>query len=414
MVRVRRLVHTAWLRLVDLLDHARWIVLSLVLACVGLVGVWAEVPRAVNIVLAVISFGLLWGEWRRHLESLRSLRFIDRPGGGYDDLAATYQGSARYDLVEANRHHVVLDRVATAAIASGGVTGVVADESYVLPHELRAGKQYRRTRIKRRDTYNGPLLGLDSDLGDGDALATDQWRLVPARYWDHLASDIMATKIALRSGQVVPDLGRPLYVDRRDRLRDFGDSWLLNGIGTSLIAITSDQRVVVVSQSELNESSAGLLAPSSSGSLEPGDLGGASSDSMAVIAANGVLRELREETGVVASEVVETDFLGFGRWVEKAGKPELWSVARLSIDSHEVRRKRILNQERPFTTSVDALRLSDPASWHADRPEKVLPEADPLMLSVPLLVGLRLLVEAHQDPASVPGDLIRRAVPPTP
>jgi len=411
MVRVRRLVHTTWLRLVDLLDHARWIVLSLVLACVGLVGVWAEVPRAVNIVLAVVSFGLLWGEWRRHVESLRSLRFIDRDGDPYADLATTYQGSGRYDLIEANRHHVLLDRVATAAIAAGGVTGVVADERYVLPHELGAGVEYRRTRIKRRDTYNGPLLGLDSDLGDGDALATDQWRLVRAQYWDHLASDIMASKIALREGQPVLDLGRSLYVDRHGRLRDLGESWLLNGIGTSLVAITSDQRVVVVSQSELNESSGGLLAPSSSGSLEPGDLHGTGSDSMATIAANGVLRELREETGIVESEVVETAFLGFGRWVEKAGKPELWSVARLSIDSHEVRRKRILNQERPFTTSVGALRLSDPASWHADRPEKVLPEADPLMLSVPLLIGLRLLVEAHQDPASVPGDLIRRALP---
>lgn len=411
MVRVRRLVHTTWLRVVDLLDHARWIVLSLVLACVGLLGVWVQVPRALNIVLAVVSFGLLWGEWRRHVEKLRSLTFIDRTGDDYDDLAATYQGSTRFDLVEANRHHVVIDRVASSAVAAGAVTGVVADEGYVLPHELREGKQYRRTRIKRRDTYNGPLLGLDSDLGTGDALATDQWRLLPARYWDHLASDILATKIALRAGEVVPRLGRSLYVDRHGRLRDLGESWLLNGIGTSLIAITSDRRVVVVSQSELNESSGGLLAPSSSGSLEPGDLGGAGSGSMAAIAADGVLRELREETGVVASEVVETAFLGFGRWVEKAGKPELWSVARLRIDSHEVRRKRILNQERPFTTNVDALRLADPASWDADRPEKMLPEADPLMLSVPLLIGLRLMAEAHRDAGSVAGDLVRRALP---
>ncbi|WP_244930108.1 hypothetical protein [Nocardioides sp. W7] len=410
MVRVRRLVHTTWLRLVDLLDHARWVVLSLVLACVGLLGVWTEVPRVVNIGLALTSFGLLWGEWQRHLQSVRSLTFIDRVGDGYDDLAATYRGSTRYSLVKANQHHVVLDRVASAAIAADGVTGTVASERYVLPHELRAGVQYRRMRIKRRDTYNGPLLGLDSDLGSAEVLATDRWKLLPARYWDHLASDIMASKIALRSGRVVPQLGRSLYVDRAGRLRDLGESWLLNGIGTSLLAITSDRRVVVVSQSELNESSGGLLAPSGSGSLEPRDLHGASSAGLAAIVANGALRELSEETGIVASEVVETAFLGFGRWVEKAGKPELWSVAWLAIDSHQVRRKRILNQERPFTTSVEALRVSDPVSWDADRPEEVLREAESLLLSVPLLIGLRLLVEAYQDPDSVAGDLVRRAM----
>ncbi|MTB87055.1 hypothetical protein H9L21_08190 [Aeromicrobium senzhongii] len=409
MLRLRRVAHTAWLRLLDFAYHSRWLLLSLTLALVGVSAIWIDVPIAVSAILAFISLGLLWLEWRRHVGELQALSFIARDGDRYDDVAAAYLDSSRFTFVAANNQHVLLDRSVTRAIAGGGVTGRMASASYLLPHELKAGTRFRSLRIKRRDTYNGHLLGLDSNL-DSAIDVSKEWRLAPARYWDHLASDIMATKIALRNGEPDATLGRALYVDRYGRLRDFGDSWLLNALGTSLLAITTDQKLVIVAQSKWNESSGELLAPSSSGSLEPQDFRGAARLDIAVLAANGALRELEEETGIRESDVAETAFLGFGRWIEKAAKPEMWTLARLDIDSHEVKRRRLLSHERVYTKGVNTVRLSEPARWDVLNPHYVLEGTDPVMLSVPLIVGLRLLVEERARPQSIAGEILRRSI----
>ena len=410
VLRLRRLIHTTWLRLVDFMFDSRWILLSLALAVVGLLGIWVAIPLALHVAFAVTSLVLLWSEWRQHVTELRALTFVERVGDEYADVAASYDASSRFTLVEANRQHVVLDRFATTAISEGRVRGTLASANYVLPHELKAGVRYRSVRVKRRDTYNGHVLGLDANLGGADEFANETWQFVPARYWDHLASDIMASKLTLRRGEPVETLGRSLYVDRRGSLRDFGDSWLLNGVGTSLLAITTDQRLVLVSQSELNESSGGLLAPSASGSLEPQDMRGANSIDVALLAAKGALRELAEETAVMESDVGETAFLGFGRWIEKAAKPEMWTVARLVIDSHEVMRRRILGYEKPFTTRVQAIRMRDTASWNVEDSAVVIEGIDRLMLSVPLIVGLRLMIEETARNESIAGALIRRSM----
>lgn len=406
MLRLRRFVHTAWLRLFDFSYHARWLLLSLTLALVGVLAIWLAIPPAINASLALVSLGLLGLEWRRHIEELRSLDFIDQTEG-HEDVVAAYAESERFTLVPANNQHVLLDRSAAWAISTGHITGRIASANYVLPHELRAGVRFRSDRIKRRGTYNGRLLGLKSNV-ECNTGATKEWRLAPARYWDHLASDIMATKKALRDGEPDESLGRSLYVDRRGQLRDFSDSWLLNGLGTSLLAITTDWKLVIVAQSTRNESSGGLWAPSASGSLEPQDFRGVTSLDMATLAANGALRELEEETGIRQSDVAATAFLGFGRWIEKAAKPELWTLAGLSIDSHEVKRRRVLRHEKVFSKRVKTVRCSERASWSSEDPHRVLERVDPGMLSVPLIVGLRLLAEERDRPETSAGALIGR------
>lgn len=410
MLRLWRLAHTTWLRSVDFTYHSRWILVSLTLAVVGLADIWFAVPSVVTATLCGISFVLLWSEWRQHAARLRSLTFVDRHGDDYADVASSCEGSSRFTFLTIQDHHVVLDRAASTAISAGRVQGRLASANYVLRHELKAGIRFRSIRVKRRATYNGHILGLDTNLGTSEDLQSETWELVPARYWDHLSSDIMASKLALRSGEPLYNLGRSLFVDRRAALRDFGDSWLLNGIGTSLLAITTDHRLVVVSQSELNESSGGLLAPSASGSLEPKDMNGSSLVDLAQLAATGALRELAEETGVQESDVIETAFLGFGRWLEKAAKPELWSVARLAVDSHDVKRRRIQSFEKPFTTSVRSIRLRNYAMWNVDEPASILEDSDPLMLSVPLTVGLRLVIEEARRSESAAGALIHRTI----
>lgn len=412
MVVALRWLWTSALRIVSAADQARWIILSLALAATGVIGLVVALPAAVNIVLAAISVVLLVLQIRDHAARLRETEFVDRSGDDYADVRAQLGDTDRFEMVTSPHGHVVIDLAASRAIAAGAVTARMRDSAYLLPPELReAGVAFRRRRVAAGSTYNGRLVGLDTDLGRGPTLERLEWRLVRGRYWDHLASDILAMKDVLRRGRTVPELGRSLYVDRHGRLRDFGESWLLNGIGTSVIALTLDARLVVVSQSNRNESSRGLLAPSGSGSLEPADFRGESTLSVDLLAANGALREQMEEASIDPREVTATAFLGFGRWLEKSAKPELFTLALLSIDSHEVLRRRVPSPDRPYTLGVDVVRL-DPTTedWAPDDPGSMLEAADVHRLSVPVLAGLHLLATAVRDATSTAGNLARGAL----
>lgn len=404
-----RTLKTWWLRLRSFVWQSRWILLSLGLAVIGVLGLRWDVPGALNLALALVSVALLLVEWRRHVAELRALAFVDRKGDTYADVAATYAGSGRFDLVTVNHEHVVLDRAASAAVASGSVSATLSSFNYILPEELRAGIRFRTIATRRPGTYNDPVLGLDTNVGVEDSVVPDEWRFVPARYWNHLESDLLASKITERHGRPIDSLGRSLYVSSRNQLRDYGDSWLLNAVGTSILAVTTDRRLVVVYQSTLNHSSPGLLAPAS-GSLEAQDMRGAERLDVASLALHGALRELKEEAQIVDADLAETGFLGMGRWLEKAAKPEFWAIARLNVGSEEVRRRPVPHNERPYTKLVDSLRIRPMEVWDVERPERMVEAKDSALLSIPLLVGLRLMAEEVAKPPSSVGALIRRAL----
>ncbi len=409
MVTALRALRTAGLRLGAFVDHVRWILLSVALVGIGLLGLVVRLHPAITIALAVVSLVLIGLEIRTHAEGLRRLAFADH-GDDYWDVRRAIDGVRRFSFLKTPTGSAVIDWEASKAIAGEAVTASIAADPYSRPHELEAlGSAFLRRRIAEGANYNGHVVGLDTNLGLGEQLESIRWDLTPARYWDHLASDILASKDVLDNGSPVSSVGRQLYIDRRGRLRDLAASWLLNAIGTSLLAITTDARLVLVAQSNRNESGRGLLAPSGSGSLEPRDV--TSDAALAATAAVGAIREMSEEAGILLQDVNRTAFLGFGRWLEKAGKPELLTIAALSIDSHEAKRRPIPRADKPYTLGVELARLSpDPAAWDPDSPRSLLQDQDPYRLSLPVLLGLHLMAIAVRTPGSSAGELIRSAM----
>ncbi len=415
MVVTLRWVWTATLRVGSFVSHSRWIILSVVLATTGVVAVAIPLPAALNIGLAILSAFMVVLEVRTQAAKLRELEFVNRLGDAYADVRNTLNGNSRFEFLAADVGSCVIDHAASEAIGVGQVEARIASANYRIPHELRdAGVAFRRRRLAEGATYNGHVLGLNTNLGTGSELSTSDWDLVPGRYWDHLATDILATKEVLHNGLLSPISGRQFYVDRHGGLRDFADSWLLNAIGTSVLALTTDARVVLVAQSNRNESSQGLLAPSGSGSLETQDMNGKESLMMSDLAANGALREMAEEVGITADDVVETAFLGFGRWLAKAAKPELFTLAVLSVDSHAVRRRRVPSTDRPYSLGAEVIRLKrDIGSWNARSPASVLETSDPHRLSIPVHLGLRLIQHAIATENSRAGALVGTVLSPT-
>ncbi|MCP2258544.1 hypothetical protein LX15_002242 [Streptoalloteichus tenebrarius] len=124
-------------------------------------------------------------------------------------------------------------------------------------------------------------------------------------------------------------------------------------MGISTIALTTDGALVLVRQSERNVASALLLAPSDSGSLEPRDLAGADAGRSAQeILRTGMERELREETGLRAEEIVSTTVVGFARWMERGAKPEFFALTRLSVAAADLTRRRVASDEKLYSAGL--------------------------------------------------------------
>ncbi len=392
----------------------RWLLLSILLVITSVTSIIWPVPLWLNLLLVAAGIVLFVIDMRSYVKHRKEIVFLPRVDNGLERIEVALADLPRFELLRLAPGTFLIDHVFSEAVSTGTVTAILAREAYRRPPEFAelSDRFIRLPEYSRLAHYDGNVAGLDSDLGTGPAPATTRVCIVPARYSDHVATDLFAMRDVRIGAWNRTDLGRRLFIDRNDRLRDFGSSWLLHAIGTSVVAITTDGKIIAVQQSAINQSSGGLLAPTGSGSLEPCDFSGSVDVSFKELVAGGALREMGEESGITIEDVAEWDFLGFGRWVEKAGSPEAICVAFLKIDSHEAIRRRIPKQDAPFSlrkVSV-AICLDEPVG-SAEKPAVVV--CDDFLrgqLSLPLLVGITMLARAYRNPASPLYDRLHHVV----
>lgn len=378
----------------------RWVVLTLTLAIAGLVSIRFPPPGFVNVAVALLSAGLVAWDYSRYRKALATTEFQPRVTDSFVDVEAASRADDRFEFRSFANGSVLMDRHLSKLLRANEVSAHVRSDRYRPPVELRElGERYQETLHARSKTlFPGPMLGLASDLGQtmGDTVSRVDFQ--PGTYYEHVRSDLLATEEVIQDGRPRGDLGVRLFIDRHGRCRDFRDSWLFNGVGTSTIAFTIDGKLVTVSQSEANVDSAGLLAPAGSGALEPQDAGALTELPMRELVLNGAVRELAEESGVERHEIATSHSLGFGRWLDKAGRPEFYAVSFLTVDSHELGRRAISRSERGFVRRRRFDRLgASHARWAAEGMVAMLPRDALATMSVPLAACLALLADAVRD-----------------
>jgi hypothetical protein len=203
------------------------------------------------------------------------------------------------------------------------------------------------------DSLNkGRILSDDRKIGlSGNLLAGKgeiSLEVFPISFFDSLLTNGAAGKILM-----IPSLGEcydfrklfPVYDDGMN-LKELSDSGeLANYIGVSTLLISGyhQKYLYIPRQSELNNQSAGLRAPSGSGSLDWGDLTfwgghdsvGAPDYSLRATVIRGMERELREELLNLINlnmnnSGLKTQIMGYFRMYERAGKPEFVGISVVS------------------------------------------------------------------------------------
>ncbi|WP_426167312.1 hypothetical protein [Sandarakinorhabdus sp. DWP1-3-1] len=246
---------------------------------------------------------------------------------------------------------------------------------YAIRRVLRAGARLT----------NDPKLRLAGDLdlrcASGDT-GSGRNLIQNTDYVASLATDQLAFTRVFRAAsaeQVIHDpiaaFLAPVLSGSRYRLRRLSECVnISNQLGASTLAFTVDGHLLLTSQTPRNAQSQGMLAPSGSGSMDKGDLGGAGEGTLITLVQNAAARELLEESGVghrlppgmtlAAFAADHVRVFGFGRMIHRAGKPEFYCLAVLPFTSAEVNGMDVLARERPFTDKTEIVGICpvDPAA----------------------------------------------------
>ena len=272
---------------------------------------------------------------------------------------------------------LAIDPELDAGLGSLEVRVTWQPEPYRLPDGLRElAPSVLRRRTGARPPFNGPLVRLETDLTRRLVAAGGRVAMRRAAYFDDRCSNELTSWHVSGGGDDL-DLRATHLVDAQGRLVSLADSALVNAVGISTLALTTDRHVVVVHQSAGSGASPDRLAPSGSGGLEPRDLPAGDGDPrLRDVVVRGMERELREETGLAPEAIGPTWLVGYGRWLDRGARPEFFGVSRLAVSSREVAlRRRPARAERAWVQSVATIAYDDAAEQIAASGRASLPLA---------------------------------------
>ncbi|HEX6523951.1 MAG TPA: hypothetical protein VF070_28710 [Streptosporangiaceae bacterium] len=289
------------------------------------------------------------------------------------------------------------------AVVGASTPAQLDDEPYQLPKTLKASARYvLPVRSHGRLVFNGTIIGMRGDPLPPGPSAAPPARLHIAQFFDAVCSNEMCMlRITHRETGEEFDPRHALLTDASGYLNTLAESTLADAIGISTIAVTADGALVTVRQTRRNIASALLLAPSGSGSLDPGDLkhdnrGNGAAGTLQDIVRRGMERELCEETGIRPEEIRRTRVTGFARWLERGAKPEFFGLTELSATASDLAERRpIASNERLYNGGTLLVTMDISALGHElaagedllsapSMPERIRKDG-----SLPLLLALR-------------------------
>ncbi len=122
--------------------------------------------------------------------------------------------------------------------------------------------------------------------------------------------------------------------NKNSRIFSLSDSPCSNHIGVSTLAISNDNQVVFLQQGSKNLVGTNKYIVSASGSVEYSDRRNCTFFGDIIVKA--MERELREECNLEAKDIIETNVIGFGRLLDRGGKPEFFGISKVNLTVNEI------------------------------------------------------------------------------
>ena len=143
----------------------------------------------------------------------------------------------------------------------------------------------------------------------------------------------------------------------KSRIFKLKESVCSNHIGVSTLLLTKDNYVILTMQGNKNYIESKKYTLSASGSLEYKDKKGCKTFGDIIV--KGMNRELSEECNIPYSSIIDTKLIGYGRLLNRGGKPEFFGITRVNLAAEEVvaLAKKGIETKREYVTDFIAIRF---------------------------------------------------------
>jgi len=326
-----------------------------------------------------------------------------RPGGDYElrnaepelghGLKGLTQTKDRILLVRGHNGVVVANASVGAQLDQGSHRIELRKDSYAWPEELQLAAKLARREMNRL-ALKEHKLGLRSEI-DSELVAADRpVVLQKTRYFfDRTTNSVLNRDVWSRSREQRVVRGRDHFISEDNRLIRLEQAGASNQLGGSTLMVDQSRQVHLTMQTSTSAESPDLLAPSGSGSFDlfryQAHVARQGNLTFQVFCRSEIERELIEETALVAHELeLRTFLIGFGRFLYRGGKPEIFAVSALRRANVATR---VTSKERLWTGGHKIVPLDDLLSWN---------DAKLATVSAPLAANIELLRRYLDSPAA--------------
>lgn len=187
------------------------------------------------------------------------------------------------------------------------------------------------------DTTDDLKVRLNSDIDSDFITANNEINLQKTTYFRDRLSNTLANYIVSKHGRPILDLRSNEVTNNDGYFYSLRESKLSNQLGGSVILFTSDSSIVLLKQGNRSSENPGKLAPSGSGSFDYLGKKDIEKKTFQEFSKTQVSRELIEECGLVQADIHDIQICGFGRYLYRNGKPEIFCVAYTKKSSNDIR-----------------------------------------------------------------------------
>ena len=185
------------------------------------------------------------------------------------------------------------------------------------------------------DTFDDYKVKLVSDINIELLSEGSKVYLQKSSYFrDRLSNTLANYKISFNNRSFL-NL-REEVINSDNQLIDLESSTLSNQLGGSVILITQDKKIIFLKQGNRTNENCGRPCPAGSGSFDIPKNGNFNNTTFQEYAKSEIARELQEECGIENSDICSLQICGYGRYLYRNGKPELFAISSTKKDAHSI------------------------------------------------------------------------------
>lgn len=184
-------------------------------------------------------------------------------------------------------------------------------------------------------TSDDPKVRLKSDITVETIKHGDEVELQRTSYFRDRLSNTLANYQVMCEGRRVFSL-RDEVLEPSGELICLSESKLSNQLGGSTILITRRGGLISLRQGNFTAENPAVLVPAGSGSFDPLEPEAFAGLSFQDYARQEAIRELQEECGIKSENITSIQICGFGRYLYRCGKPEVFCIATTDLTNEQI------------------------------------------------------------------------------